>query len=117
MPAEGNCEGAAWRAGQELGKHAYASWDGRKRIIWLGINGEIYKSSFQRTEARRVKVLEARFGDIGAIVSIPQQAVNNYHAPQIGTLEILSSSVNKSYGRINVSIKEAASSSFWPMIY
>ena len=33
MPAEGNCEGAAWKAGEKLGEWAYASWDGRKGII------------------------------------------------------------------------------------
>ena len=107
MAAEGNCEGAAWKAGEKLGEWAYASWDGKKRIIWIGINGKVYQSSIQRTEAGRVKVVEGRFGDVDAIISISQQANYNPDSAANGTLELLSRSTNQSYGRINVSVAEA----------
>lgn len=107
MPNEGNCEGVAWKAGDELGSLAYASWDARKNLIWLGLGGNVYKSTIQRTEAKRVKVVEANFGDIHAVVTIPQQAIYNPKTHMIGTLQLLSNSTNKSHSKINVSVGEA----------
>ena len=107
MPNEGNCEGVAWKAGENLGDLAYASWDARKQIMWIGLSGKVYKSTFQRTEAGRVKVVEASFGDIHAIISIPQQAIYNPETYSIGTIELLSNSSNESFSRNDVSVGEA----------
>ena len=107
MPAQGNCEGAAWQPGQNLGDRAYASWDARKGTIWIGLEGKVYQSKFQRIEAGRLKVVEADFGNIHAIISIPQQAIYNPDSNQMGTLELLSNSSNHSLGKIDVSVGEA----------
>jgi len=107
MPGEGNCEGVAWSAGKSLGEQAYASWDARKGMMWVGIGSKVYQSTFQRTEANRIKVVEADFGDVHVVISIPQQATYDAGAYPVGTLELLSNSSNKSYGRIDVSVGEA----------
>ena len=107
MPADGNCEGAAWQRGKNLGDSAYASWDAKKRKMWIGIGGKVYSSSFQRTEGQRMKLVEADFGSTHAVVSIPQQSVYNPGSYPTGTLEILSNSSNKSLAKIDVSVGEA----------
>ena len=107
MPGEGNCEGAAWKAGEKLGKYAYASWDARKGKIWIGIGGRVYHSSYQRTRAGRATIVEADINNMHAIITIPQQVIHNPNNYPNGTLEILSNSSNQSYGRINVTVGEA----------
>lgn len=108
MPADRNCEGVAWQKGKEgLANTAYASWDARKRKIWIGIDGRVYVSGFRRTEGERIKVVEADFGDIHAVVSIPTQAVYDPKSHSIGMLELLSKSTNKSLTKIEVSVSEA----------
>ena len=107
MPGEGNCEGAAWKAGEKLGKYAHASWDARKGRIWIGIGGRVYHSSYQRTRAGRATIVEADINNMHAIITIPQQVIHNPNNYPNGTLEILSNSSNQSYGRINVTVGEA----------
>jgi len=107
MPGEGNCEGAAWKAGEKLGNYAYASWDARKGRIWIGIGGKVYQSSYQRTQAGRVTIVEADVNNMHVIITIPRQVTHNSNSYPNGTLEILSNSSNQSHGRINVTIGEA----------
>ena len=107
MPGEGNCEGAAWKAGEKLGKYAYASWDAKKGMIWIGIGGKVYQTRYQRTRAGRATIVEADINNMHAIITIPQQVTHNSNNYPSGTLEILSNSSNQSYGRINVTVGEA----------
>jgi len=107
MPADGNCEGVAWKPRESLGSKAYASWDARKGIMWIGIKGKVYQSSYQNMEGVRLKVIEADYDGMHAIITIPQQTVYDSNSYPIGTLELLSNSSNKSLTKIEVSVGQA----------
>ena len=106
MPGEGNCEGVAYQVGKRFKDGVYASWDAQKEMIWISLDGKVYKSKFTSTELTRMDILETTISNLDVVIMI-RQSMGPQESDPNGVIEIFSRTSDASLGRFDVKIAEA----------